>query len=490
MTKNPASEFVAPERFAVSHLGMRELHENRPPWQLVKELIQNSWDEAPESTVCTVEINVRPHEQTTLVTVNDDGPGFSDISDAWTLMKHTAKRQQPNKRGRFNMGEKEIVSVALEAEVETVGHTVTFPRIGSRVVSPNQRARGTRITALMPWNRQQAEELVAKLATFRPTDCRLVVNKEEVIQREPLSVRSAILNTVLQEGPGQPMRPTRRRTDIHVLTPHDPAESWLYEMGIPVQPIGTPWDVDVMQKIPMPPNRDTVSEAYLSDIYAEVLNAEHEIMEPHQFGEQWVKQAVEDPRTESPAIASTVAGRYGPKVLLTSPDPDANMKAAEDDYELVNPRSLSKIERDRFRVDAGLQNTRQVFGSPAPVIEELDPETPDEIAFAQWVVEVGKMAGLRVAVKIINDEKAHRLADCTAATPSPTVRFNRASLPPSFFAQPYPQPDQLELVMHELGHAVANKPMEHGPAWGDGVAHVGAMIAAGLLAKAESRHLH
>ena len=490
MNKNPTAEFVAPERFAVSHLGMRELHENRPPWQLVKELIQNSWDEAPEATVCTVEITVRSNENATLVTVTDDGPGFNDISDAWTLMKHTAKRQQPTKRGRFNMGEKEIVSVALEAEVETVGHTVTFPRMGSRVVSPNQRAKGTRIAALMPWNQEQADGLVAKLATFRPTDCRLVVNKVEVVQREPISIRSTILNTVLQEGPGQPMRPTRRRTDIHILTRHNPAESWLYEMGIPIQPIGTPWDVDVMQKIPMPPNRDTVSESYLSDIYAEVLNAEHEIMEPDQFGEQWVKQAVEDPRTESPAIISTVAGRYGSKVLLTSPDADANMKAAEDDYELVNPRSLSKIERDRFREDAGLQTTRQVFGAPTPAIEEHEPESADEIAFAEWVIDVGMMAELNVTVKIIDDVKAHRLADCTANTTMPTVRFNRAYLPPSFFAPPYPKEQQLELVIHELGHAKANKPMEHGPAWGEGVAQVGAMIAGGLLARAEKREPH
>ena len=35
------------ERFAVSHEGMREQHAARAPWELVQELVQNAWDEAP-----------------------------------------------------------------------------------------------------------------------------------------------------------------------------------------------------------------------------------------------------------------------------------------------------------------------------------------------------------------------------------------------------------------------------------------------------------
>ena len=35
------------ERFAVSHEGMREQHAARALWELVQELVQNAWDEAP-----------------------------------------------------------------------------------------------------------------------------------------------------------------------------------------------------------------------------------------------------------------------------------------------------------------------------------------------------------------------------------------------------------------------------------------------------------
>ena len=44
------------ERFEVSTNGMRELHSGREPWMLVKELIQNGWDEAPFATHCEVTV--------------------------------------------------------------------------------------------------------------------------------------------------------------------------------------------------------------------------------------------------------------------------------------------------------------------------------------------------------------------------------------------------------------------------------------------------
>ena len=72
------------ERFAVSTAGLRELHAGRPPWTLVNELIQNSWDEAPEATFCVVQVDPGASPGTTEITVTDDGPGFRDPSDAWT----------------------------------------------------------------------------------------------------------------------------------------------------------------------------------------------------------------------------------------------------------------------------------------------------------------------------------------------------------------------------------------------------------------------
>ena len=94
-----SKERTSREWFAVSTEGMRQLHAGRPPWSLVKELVQNVWDESPPATRC--EVQVRPAEgngRSTEVEVLDDGPGFANIADVYTLMGTSAKQGNPSKR--------------------------------------------------------------------------------------------------------------------------------------------------------------------------------------------------------------------------------------------------------------------------------------------------------------------------------------------------------------------------------------------------------
>ena len=475
--------YAVPERFAVSHEGMQQIHAGRPPWQLLKELIQNVWDEAPPATICEVDIRPAPTGEDMLrIRVADDGPGFANIADAWTLMGPTPKRHDPAKRGRFNMGEKELVSVAVEAKVETVGHTVHFPRLGGRVTGPNNRRYGTVITALMPWPRHQAAELIQRIKRFRPNGCALTVNGEPVPEREPEIVRAATLTTVIHHRETGALRHSPRKTEIHLLPPQGD-QCWLYEMGIPIQPITADWDIDVQQKVPMPPNRDTVSESYLTDIYAEALNAAHEIMTADRFGEQWVKNAMEDPRVETGAVQSVLKGRYGEHPLLSSSVKNSNMEATEAGHELINPKSLSATERQRFQQDAGLQTAHDVFGRrPAPTMPVAPDAAPSYDPFAQWVKRMAGHCGLTASVEFVEAPLASVIAQCTSMTRRPTLRFNVAhpELSPSFFKPPFGRYEQLELVIHELGHALANRPSDHGPAWGRGVAEAGARIAAAI----------
>ena len=259
----------SPERFNVDTDGMRQLHQNRRPEQLVKELIQNAFDE--DARECAVQIMVEL--EGVRVIVEDDGPGFRDIRDAYTLMGDTPKRMNPEARGRFNMGEKEVLSVARWARVETAGSTVEFPDSGGRTIRKNRRRKGTRITAMMPWENDEAVRLIEGLSTFRPPEgIAFMVNDKEILRQEAIRIHSAILDTVIQDSPGQPLRQTRRKTGIHILMQQGRV-SRILEMGIPIQEIELPFSVDIMQKVPMPPNRDTVAESYLQRIYTETLNA-------------------------------------------------------------------------------------------------------------------------------------------------------------------------------------------------------------------------
>ena len=469
----------AKERFAVSADGLRQLNADRDPWSLVKELIQNAWDEAPEATVCDVTI-ARTGRSRTTIAVEDDGAGFAEISHAWTLMADTPKRRDPTKRGRFNLGEKEIVAVALSATIETAGATVVFPAEGGRRTERNRRERGTKVTVLMPWNARQAEELELKLRRFRPTECRLVVNGDEVPRRKPIATREATLRTVVQHGPGQPVTDTRRKTRIDVLERADADAGWIYEMGIPIQPSRMPYDVDVHQKVPMPPNRNTVSPGYLQDVMAETLNAMHPKMSEESFSESWVRTAVEDERVDDDAVLAVRRNRYGAKAVTWSSDTDANMRAAEAGYEVINPRAMSRREREVMASKGGLESARKHFGrepenpTPAPSTSTARRD------FTAWVIQIGNILGLQPTVTYVEAPDATFIAQCQPSQSNPEVTINTSYCPDGWLAGRGFQ--QLELIIHELAHALANTPMEHGPKWGDACALAGAKIADAVAA--------
>src|SRR4030042_143740 len=102
--------------FSVSKDGLKELQAGKPKSHIARELIQNAWDENITACQVTTEL-VRGKA---IIIVADDNPeGFKDLTDSFTLFKHTQKRDDPTKRGRFNMGEKQAFSVCDYAKIVT-----------------------------------------------------------------------------------------------------------------------------------------------------------------------------------------------------------------------------------------------------------------------------------------------------------------------------------------------------------------------------------
>ena len=461
------------ERFEISTEGFRELQQGRSPWSLIKELVQNVWDEAPQATICNLTIIPDTRPGHTLITVEDDGPGFANHEHAYVLMAPTSKRSDPTKRGRFNTGEKEAISVATEATITTKAKTIHFPESGGRVVTDNDQSKGTTITLAMPWDPSSIPELLTMLHRFIPTDCRLVVNGNEIPMRTPLKIHPATLPTIIQSATGQPMRYRNRKTAIHILEPLD-KPGWIYEMGIPIQPTDLPYDVNVTQKVPMPPNRDTVGQPYLKHVSAEVLNAMYEAMPTTSFADTWVRTGIEDNRATDQAIIATKESRYGEKVVMWSSKTDANLKAAEAGYQVVHPRSLSPEERTKLTGVAGVRSANEIFKTIPPTGPPIEP-TPPLRAFSNWVDRIAAFAAIKPTVIYVNSPKANFEGACSANTQTPIVTFNTAKLTPHWFASRGPA--QLALVIHELAHAAANTPMEHGPKWGEACAMLGGKIA-------------
>ena len=478
-------------RFEVSSEGMRMLHESRPLWQLVKELIANSWDE--DITYCYVDIeNIQRGK--IKITVQDDGPGFSDITDAYTLMSPTSKRSDSLVRGRFNIGEKELISVAHDAVIETVGNTVEFPSKGGRKIMENNREKGTSITVVLKHGISDPVELdkhiisnCDTLALFippkkvdykvryqtHPDDVACVVDSIHS-SRKFVATAKAPLTTVLAAEPNKPIRTTSRNTTIDVYecgtvvgnSGWIPETGKIYEMGILIQEIPIPFQVDINQKVPLPPNRDVVSNSYLQDIYAEVLNVTQEYLTEKNVSESWVKVGMEDTRCTIATVVKIFDVGFGKVTILWSSDTQANERAIEDGKDIVHPKTFSDIEKDRFK-EIGLTLTTNGYGFSADEIDsmkikqvDITPDHKNVEAYAKWLCK--ELLGFELTVTFFHNPEHY----ASASYGNRTMNFNCAKLNKRWFkfdnanapmgadmhGKGIPFQHQTDLLLHELAH--------------------------------------
>jgi len=444
---------------------MRELQGSRELWRLVKELPVNVFDEFARDDVtikpthCTIKLKPIPHTRKIHVEVEDDGAGFQNLDDAYTLFRTTPKRGQPGVAGRFNLGEKELMAVALEGGIETTCGTVHFPVDGGRKVYPKRRReRGTRVWAVLKVDGDRDEALEAcvemLMRLIPPEGLRVVLHTPRGdYQLEPLlspvATARASLPTVLQRIPGGPMEQLWRTTDL-VIYAFDDDEAWLYELGCPVQKLACAYSVDVRQKVPMPPERDTVSDTYLKDIYAAVANAmaAQELDFEAVVGDTWIKAALEDATTTTEAVQQIVRARHGDRVALWSSNQEANELAVEAGYALIGLRALSVAERAAYE-RAGVVHSADIFGrTPAPA----DYVEPTE-AMLRVAKHAKRLASLlldqEVSVNFYSQAGNSNLADFAPQTY--VLSFNVANLPEAWFDKI--TPDVTGLVLHELAHA-------------------------------------
>jgi hypothetical protein len=432
-------------RFEISTEGMRELQSGREPWQLAKELISNAWDE--KATICRVTLRALT-TRTAYFSVYDNGQGFKDIADAWTLMKHTDKRLDPEVRGRFNIGEKEILSIAQAAKITTSGKTILFPKTGGRKIRTNTKPiDGTLVEVWLLWGSNQVKETIERLTRMLPPHgITYTINGNLVEYQNPYKVTEATLETVIQSSLNEPMTTSRRKSKVEIYPNLNEHKSILYEMGIPVQTIGCPYSVNVMQKIPLPPNRDTVKSSYLQDIYAIVLNATAD--EVKDAAANWTRMAIEDKEVTPKAVKTIIQKRYGDKVALWSSETKSNERAMLAGYEIVNPRTLSQKEREIFS-SIGISHTSDIFPIGYKPMDSLTEEqlTDGMKTVRQYAKQLYRgLFHKELGVGFFNDFKIGEGADFSMGH----INFNIGRLGKAWF-------DAIDerttsLLLHEFAH--------------------------------------
>jgi len=432
--------------------GFKELQAGRAKWSFVREMISNSLDEKVKN--CTVTINTKDPDY--LITIIDDGEGFKNLKDAYTLFGSTDKRQDPETRGRFNLGDKEFAAVAKSLQIQSTTGTVEFTEDRQRKESNDCTKRGTHVTALVDWTEKEIEEVMNMVQIFQPPrETKLWLQTPDdvkptlVTNSQLVGKEMEYLETILLEG--FVMEKVSRTTDVLIYDlKRKQKYGWLYELGVPIQEIECPYNVDVQQKVPMTPNRASVSDKYLSDIYATVVNCIYEDMETGELAQEWVHQSFKSIWLDDKAVKHMFNLRYPHGAVLESNNLQANERAQAEGYQVLRESELSTREVSKFRGASVLKDAAEQFGATL-VTCALIPEgewTSAMHAFSRLAVWMGhELQDREIKVSYHNNSSITSIAEISSLGDM-HVNLSKFNLSPGRLMN-Y---EEIALILHELAH--------------------------------------
>lgn len=447
--------------FDVDKNGLAKLLERRGKEFVIYELVQNAWDtDAKQVTISLVKDG--PILPAVLKVVDDHPEGWKNLTHAWTLFAESEKKANPEKRGRFNLGEKLVLALCTEASIETTTGGVKFDQKGRHDLR-TKLPSGSAFTAQVKMTAAEvieAGKAVKKL--LPPAGCKTVFNGEPVKYRKPLRVVEATLPTEIADAEGI-LRRSARKTKIEIVATLPGEVASVYEMGIPVVESGDRWHVNVLQKVPLNADRDNVTPAYLGELRTLVLNEMHGEMTAEDASSGWARDAMEGDVTKE-ATEKVLTLRFGEKRVVTdASDPEANNIAVLQGYTVIPPRAFSKEEWENVRKHGAAKPAGQVTPSPGIQIALSGGEDIKLVASEKWTEGMKKTVAyaLDLATKLLGKTISTRIASkvtwpYAAWYGSSELTFNLGRLGHSFF-NGGPGTTVDELLLHEFAHdKVAN----------------------------------
>lgn len=456
--------------FEVDVEGMRQLQASKPKWFIIRELLQNAMDE----NVTEIRLNMKWEGRgRAFIEVVDDSPeGFVDLADSYTLFKETRKRADSSKRGRFNLGEKQVLCMAEIAVIETTTGTISFDiNKGTRIHSRKKTEKGSRVYVVVKMTHDEFKECV-KLA------CRIIPDKGVPIY---VSVNSEEI-TMVNSGKTLPtctiyevslptelkvdgdMRRVKKVTNIDVYKPADMGmqDSYLYELGIPICEIECDYSIDIRQKVPLSNDRDSVEPKFLKLVYAYLLNATHEELAPDQSSNLWVRTATTAPECSTVAVKDIITKRFGAKSLIANPFDKRSMdEAISGGYNVIHGSELSSEEWDRIKEDNLLESTSSKFKVDMTSARTVQPDVRMQRHRTLIKRIAYDLLTLRIEVTIVEAPDADTIADFG----NNVMRINTCHIPDDWWEGVeietkgqdtpvfYINQKFLDLIIHELGHS-------------------------------------
>lgn len=373
----------------VDRKGLAKKLAKRPKAFILFELLQNCWDE--NVRVVRVQLEMLPGKPVCRVVVEDDCPeGFADIRSVYTLFRDSKKASDPAKRGRFELGEKLVLALALRAKVTTTKGTVIIEG-DERYETREHRWAGTRFEGDFRMTREEFLEVCRDVRMLLPpVEIETTLNGEPLKFRTPEHVFHTTLQTVRADEEGN-LKATERKTEVRVYAVAEGEEAYIYEMGIPVVPTGDRWHYDVQQRVPVNWERNNVPPSYLKTLRVEVLNAMFAEVPKEEAAANWVTEAIGDTRVEAEALKQVVTHRFGDKAVINDPsDPEGTKIAMSRGYTVISGGSLSKEAWENIRTHNTCLPAGQV--TPSPKVYDPNGRPEHQISRSDWTRDMWRIA--------------------------------------------------------------------------------------------------
>ena len=434
--------------FEIDKDGLRQLQGAREKWRLVNELVQNAFDE--EITYC--DINVKHRDGEAVITVTDDSPeGFRYLKDAYTLFGYTYKRKDPTKRGRFNIGEKQIISICRSAKVRTTKGTVIFHPDGTRTQNYNKRETGTEVSLRIPMKEKELGKVIEELQqVLPPKNIAYKVNGSAVAYKEPFITTEAVLLTEIFDDANKIMKRTERKTKVNIYEKKDEEQAMIYEMGIPIECLDDKYSVDVQQKIPLTLDRTNILPSYLRRLRAVVLNATYQHLTEQEPSAEWVREATRDTAITKEALVTVADKRWGEqRCYADMNNPQSIEEALARGYTLVRPSDVDTIERKVFKETGALLKSSEIFKTQIVEGKTVPPDrwTEEQKRVVKYAKMIAKETlGIKLEVQLIE-------ANCSLAADygNGVLRLNISRLPDAWWRKGISE-EVTNLLIHEIGH--------------------------------------
>jgi len=451
--------------FEVDKEGLAKLLERRDKSFVLFELVQNAWDTNAKNV--KVELSPPDDNGDSELRVEDDDPdGFQFLHHAWTLFAESVKKGDPEKRGRFNLGEKLVLAACTTARLITTKGGVSWDLDG-RHESLGSTEHGSVFTASIKLAKGDYEYAIQQIrSALPPRGVKTTVNGKPLLWRQPVKTFRVQLPTEIADEEGR-LRSTRRVTDVevHKVSPGETAS--IYEMGIPVVETEDKWHVNIMQKVPLNTDRDNVTPGFLQKVRTAVLNEMFEEITMEDSTDAWVRAATSDKDVRPEAVEKVMEERFGQKRVIVDPsDPEGTKIAMSQGYQVVFPGALSKGEWQNVRNSGAILPAGQVTPSPKPYSpdgrpEKVKPEsewTPDmrrRVDFCKNLFSalVGKLLSVSIVVE--------PMESWVANFGGQRLCLNYGKLGKRWFALPNRDVEVLDLLLHEFVHHTAKDHLSH-----------------------------